>query len=507
MADDQGRFEIVLEVRELHVVWAKDLNSLHTPALARGVEPGTLDLDLQLTPARWIAIRAWERDGAALVEDLKVRIESDLPGSYDVSGAQVSPGGGGLRLRVPVEPFRVVVTVPGYAEGVQGPFDPESPPAELDFSLEALAGIGGRVVYGGEPVAGARVELRWYAGPGSEISSMGFRMRMLAHARMATTTDDEGRFRLAADRSDEYVLLVNAESFARAEWGQVQIDPHIPVEGVEIEIVRGGSIEGRVIPPAGREAVGLLVSVSRGDCDVRFERTDEGGHFRFDDLTPGGWNVAYRVREAQWSAHYGPGSDAWEPRWDCLVLDGSATRYDIDLRFESLAAVSGRLVLDGQPAAGWTAQAVSRYAADLTDPVRPVALAVDGRFELRVSRGAYELSLQSPAGDHGQVRLVRQVEIGEDGLEWDLASETGGLAGMSALGARSVRYSGDLPNGVTCSATLQPADDGLFSLTGIPVGHGRLHRMQWKQSVGADIWTLLRELDIEPGTVLELELD
>jgi len=262
-----------------------------------------------------------------------------------------------------------------------------------------------------------------------------------------------------------------------------------------------------VLPPAGREAVGLLVSVSRGDGDVRFERTDEDGRFRFDGLTPGGWNVAYRVREARWSAHYGSGSDPWEPRWDCRVVDGSTTRYDIDLRYDSLASVSGSLVLDGEPAAGWTAQALSRYAADLTEPVRPVALDADGRFELRVSPGTYEVSLQSPAGDHGHVRLLRQVEIDEGGLEWDLALETGGLAGTSALGPRSISYHSNLQDDVTCSATLQPGDDGLFSLNGIPVGHGRLHRFQWKQSVGSDMWTLLRELDIEVGRVLELELD
>ena len=506
-ADDQGHFEIVLEAREPHDIRAEDPNIRLTTVISRGVEPGTLDLVLQLRESRWIDVRAWDREGAPLIEGLKARTESDLPLSYDPNGAQVSPDNGGLRVRVPGEEFRVVVTVPGYAEATQGPFHPESPPATLDFDLEALAGIGGRVVHGGEPVAGARVELHRATRPGEDISSMGFRLRMNPYPETSTLSDDEGHFRLTTEEEDDYLLMVVAESFARAEWGPVRVDPHIPVEGVEIEIVRGGSIGGRVIPPPGREAVGLLVSVSRGDGDVRFDRTDEEGSFRFDGLTPGGWNVAYRVREGKQSTRYMGSSDSWEPRWDCQVVDGSVTPYDIDLRYESLAAVSGRLQTDGQLAEGWTAKVVHLYAEDMIDPARPVALDSEGRFEARVAPGTYTVSLQSPAGDSGSIQLNRRVEIGEEGFTWDLDLETGGLRGTSGMGARALHLSISLPEDVRCSATLQPDDEGRFALTGIPAGPARLHRIQFRESVGHDSWTLLRELEIEPGTVLELELD
>ena len=511
LADDQGAFEIVLEAREPHAIRALDPTGKLTPAVARGVAPGTQDLEFVLTTSSWIAIHARDREGIALIEGLKAHTRSKLPLSR--SKSQSMPHSVGLRVRVPHEPFDVVVRMPGYLQAKQGPFDPLGPPASLDFELEALGGIAGRVVFDGAPVPEAAVQLRPLVHPRSEISTKGFRLRIDAYPEVEARTDEAGQFEFATESPGPYVILVRASGYATAEWGPMQIDPLIPVRDLEIEMLRGGSIEGHLLPTAGREPVGLLISISRGDGDVQVERTDEEGHYRFDDLTPGGWNVAQHLHQGQESVRYQPSLNKnWEPRWDCHVQDGLVTRHDIDLRSEFLAKVSGSLTLDGHAAAGWTARAVHRYAEELTDPVRPVAVGADGTFELRVVPGTYELSLQSPASLHGHVRLARKLEIGTDGLEWGLSLETGALKGTSALGSGRLLYTSSLQtddgtrSGTSSTATLIPDGDGLFSLDGIPVGSGTLHRFEPKPSIGRDVPVKLRELDLEPGETLELDV-
>ena len=60
---------------------------------------------------------------------------------------------------MPHDVFEVCVLADGLATGRLGPFSPDTAPGQVVCRLAAGGGVGGRVVAGGEPVAGARVIL------------------------------------------------------------------------------------------------------------------------------------------------------------------------------------------------------------------------------------------------------------------------------------------------------------------------------------------------------------
>lgn len=503
-ADAEGRFEIVVQTRQPHDVRAEDPGRRLTPAVERGVEAGTLDLVLRLTEPRWIEVRAFDGAGEP-VPGFDARTESDASLAHDPSAAHGSGEEGMLLVRVPRESFRVVVRADGFADGTQGPFDPENAPRSLDFRLEALAGIRGRVVFEGEPVAGATVALHEVLAPGMDVSTRGFRLRLRPRPETSERTDDGGRFHLAVEERHQYVLLVSHDGFATSEWGPVDAGPGLGVEGVEIDLVRGGSIEGEVVPPAGRDRAGLLVSISRGDGDVRMDRTDADGRYRFDALTPGGWQVAWRAREAPEAFHFqSSDGERWEPRWDCIVADGLVTVHDVDLREESLARVTGAVAVDGEPAAGWTVSARHVHAADVLDPVRPVVVGPEGRFELAVVPGTYELTAEAPPAEDGHVSVTRRAEVDDAGLEWSLVLETATLAGSSSGGPRRLTCNVRMPDGTAGHAWITPDEDGSFSLRGVPAGEATIHRVHEDE---LDPWRLVGRVELVAGETRVVELE
>jgi len=276
---------------------------------------------------------------------------------------------------------------------------------------------------------------------------------------------------------------------------------------VDIALVHGGTIEGVVLVPPGRDPAGNLVSISRGDGDVRFARTDGDGFYRFESLTPGGWQVAHRDREAQLSVSY-RALDGPEPpiEWDCDVVDGGTTRYDIDLRDEMPGVLRGRLTLDGAGAFGWSAALVRDAGGNVIAPVRSVALEADGRFELHGAAGDWRLTLQSPVGVQPVLVVFADVTLGDVPVDWNTELATGTLSGSSHAGQAEVRFSWKNEHGTSCRATFTPAVDGTFHLE-VPAGAGKLSRMQPMEHAHVAVgWQALRDAEILPGGTLAVDL-
>lgn len=515
-ADENGRFAIEVRYPEPHDLSFEDPQRESGSAVLRGVEPGTRDLVVRLREARWIDVIGRDESGAPVDFVMDVsgtgHVVSVLDGQVDGEGA------GHVRVQAPPEPFRLRAIAKGFPTIERGPFDPDAPPARLELTFESVPGIAGRVLADGEPVAGATVALHEALPSRQEVVQFGFVLRTDPHANASTKTDVEGRFRLVADTSRygpellpelEHRLLVEAEGYALADWFLVRLD-NATGEEIEIELVRGGTIEGRVLVGSGEDPGSRLVAISRGDGKIRKQRTEPDGSFRFEHVTPGGWQVRVRALETA-STRYSiaAGGSPPELEWDCHVLDGRVTVYDVDLRNEAKAKLVGRLRVDGEGAAGWSARVEHVYEYDVVEPIRPVVLDEEGTFVLVAPPGPYKLTISSAEGAALAVHADLALEAPDTAWSFDL--ETAEVVSSGVVNAGTSRQLHFLWHGerVSVRAEAQVDESGAFPATRVPAGHVSVRRMESFVTSNGFAYEGMRpvlELVLEPGERRAIEV-
>lgn len=292
----------------------------------------------------------------------------------------------------------------------------------LTIALEAASTVSGRVRDSrGEPVADARVDLR--------------RMRTVEMGNMVmqtigieqATSDASGRFVFRDQEPGEIALIASAPGFQQAERADLEIPPGKDLEDVVFELVAGAILEGRVLTPDGRPAIGASVGpvgeggdglpgMSFGDDGA----TDGNGYYRLENLKPGRVSI-----QATHDDH---------PR-TVRDLDLREGINGLDLRFSGGHAVRGRVVDEtGKPvpAAGVRLAAPGRFWGG------PEAVAgPDGRFELTgVEDGAYELHAAADGFARPSGRPVEVAGAPLEGLEIALprgATIRGTVAGIDPL--------------------------------------------------------------------------
>jgi len=204
----------------------------------------------------------------------------------------------------------------------------------LDLIQPPEIAVTGRVLdEKGAPVAAARVFLE-----GAEPED---RWLVIAAA--------DGAFRLAGIPDGDYRLSVFAKGLAQPEPQDVRV-AGAPVQGIELRLGRGVTITGKLTGIETAELNGLMILAEEAERpglrkDARSPRSRRlglaapDGRYRIPDLPPGRWKVTGRTaagRQALASVDVAPGSG----------------ETALDLSFVSGLTLSGRLRVDGQPAAG-----------------------------------------------------------------------------------------------------------------------------------------------------------
>lgn len=504
-ADEEGRFQVRLDDREPREVTAMDPERRHREATLQGVRSGTRDLVLRLTPAPEIELAVESREGAP-IERFAVATIAERDAEVLVFRPEAERPGGLVVLGAPGQSFFVEVRANGWMPARLGPFPAETPPARLECKLDPAGGVRGIVVASGQPVAGATVAL--YEPVKEDDTHNGFPLRTKTAPAIETESEEHGTFSLSVDEAGAYYLRAEADGHASAELGPLELSPASQHEA-RIELGSGGTLEARVRSSAGASVAGTLVAISRGDGRARTERTDERGVVVFPRLTPGRWQVEISKEEIH--PDYGPTRFGTKPAREvpsnCRVFEGETTRVDLWLEGEDEKAcvLTGRLVIDGEPAEGWLAS-LDREGSAAGEP-RPFD--EPGTFRLAVREpGSYRLGLRPDTADPGaMLAIFDPVELYQGTSYWSLELETGKLEGkLAASGENELVFYRWVRGALECYVPLVPGEDGRFRCERVPAGRGALVRANPEPPLDEQTPAVLRELAVEAGKTLALDL-
>jgi hypothetical protein len=323
------------------------------------------------------------------------------------------------------------LSLPLSAHPPEPPAAQEQPPRDGQRAAPAgTARISGRVVAGdtGRGVSRAHVSVSGEA---------------LDKPR-SVRTDARGRFDIAELPEGRYTLSAHREPYVYAVWGQkrphaagkkIDLGPRQHLEGIELPMLRGGVITGRVVDETGEPVAGISVEAQRSvfadgvrrPRAMRSAGTDDLGQFRLWGLAPGDYLVraghegsyaAYERRDTR---------DEFAPTYFPSTLDPAAAQrirvsrghevsgVTLALLTSRTVHVSGHIVTsDGRAAPH--AQLMVAHSSGGTSMSWGGLVQSDGSFELQnMSAGTFTLwaSVKVNGRDERAKHVV--TVTGEDG--------------------------------------------------------------------------------------------
>ncbi len=507
-ADESGRaFLGVYDPRSTFEFFASDPSGRLGPAERSHVSVGTTPIELRLTERIPVRLRVFDELGRP-VEQFAVSLRE--PG---VNRRELGPdialalhAGGELELAMPQLACIVDVDAPGFEFASLESIDASKSAKPLEARLLRLAGIRGRVLFEGAPLANATVGLRAAVPEHEVLTRAAVRCRCQPLPTASEKTDSNGEFTLRVRDAAKYFLRADREGLASAELGPLAIEPRVGAENLTLELTRGGSIQGNLLVPEGERASGVAIVASRGDGELHVARVGDDASFRFDELTPGSWLVERVTSDEDlfgWhinTIEYGPIPPPM--RWSCEVREGEVTRFDIDQRHDDRQHVHGHLKVSGANLGEWSA---SLMTDNPTKSSGSVAVGADGEFECAASeRGDQHLQLECAPNQLGAIVIAQRLGEFTGTFEWRFELRLGRVRIRNASAVvpgepmRSILWKN--ADGVSIQAVGDRLDEHVFEFGAAPVGACRL--MTYKS--GAEVE--LARFEVKEGETTDVEM-
>lgn len=279
-----------------------------------------------------------------------------------------------------VEPgtYHLKVVSPRHASFQYGPFEVESGRATLEIPcpLAPASQLRGIVLSSedGRPVAGAKVALRpvrqqqsgrqiRMGGTGSaefvlaEINEGSPGSPFMVGAGETVTTDAEGRFAFERLDPDEYRLSVSAKQYCEHVQDLLQVVRGQQQDDLEIELDRAGSLVAWALASDGSTKAGLRIELTGPLSEGRektTESTNADGEARFENLVPGEYRAQIGKSGNRGFTFTFAGGDQNTPLEGEPVQIVAGETTEIELEWEGVRLVRGRVIERGQPVQGAT---------------------------------------------------------------------------------------------------------------------------------------------------------
>lgn len=514
LSEADGRFSILVQHRVPHDLEVRDPESRYV-SLRRTVEPGSDPVVLRFAEAKPFEVRVTDEDGEPLEAfSVSTVMANDRYEWFSQAVAGDRPDGVAT-LNRPDEPFRILVQARGFAE-LLGEVIRE-PVQRVELALEPLAGVRGTVVADGKPVVGARVTLHDVISDHFEHRINGFRA-LTGDAKDETTSGTLGTFELFPEQRRAYTVRAQAGGFALAEIGPFDLDPSVALTDLELHLTRGGAIAGVVLTRAGVDPSGLVLGFNRGDGHARTLRVSPDGTYRIEGLTPGPWSVTRRDREllpSEHSASFDGLGEVVPLEFDCEVVDGETTTYDLDLRDVPPCRVRGRLLGGGASFEGWTASLATPGIAVDDTVLHTGFVEEDGTFELQVDLSReVVLLVQAPMTPSGRLELTEVMQLEPGDREWTFDARFGsaGVRGALPSAGSEVVYEYRF-EGVVEERELRVKQrcvvdgEGRIRLAVVPAGPGVIRRYTpGSNATERGAWHELVRFDAREGETIDVQL-
>ncbi|MFT5286400.1 MAG: RNA polymerase sigma factor (sigma-70 family) [Planctomycetota bacterium] len=480
-ADANGRFCLAFRPEDEVQLSATSPEEPDSKATQAGLHPGDLDVVLQFPKRAPVELRVVDSTGAP-VDRFALEVVDQLHNLTVANYSEDHHEAGRMQLDLPNEPRTLLILAPGFAEGRIEWNEALFELNVIEVSLDSTAPVSGVVTASGTPIAGTRITL--IEGTDEGVVTNGFPVRFRDYLKVDEVISNAfGEFALTVREPGSFYIFADSEGYALSELGPISLSPETGHSDLNIALVRGGSIAGRVFGTKENGAVGAIVGISRGDGHAKTNRTGSDGFFRFEHLTPGPWQVQLVDEEFDGSfSSTGNGKPHLKIPSNCTVTNATETwfeiRTDAELDSSETPIVHGVLTIDGEPPVGWIAQLAATEEFGATDG-DPVPIDSSGHFELRASStGRKRISLRSRSMF---IFDVLDLSIGDN--PWSLNVETGALAGSVPTFDTSLKpdqyfFVRKGPNDLMCLAPIEPDANGEFDNAQVPTGPGYIARVQ-----------------------------
>jgi hypothetical protein len=466
--DDKGRFRIDGHPSSTFEIEAGDRDYRWCAVRRSDITSGTHDIVLALDGTKTFVLRVRGDTGEA-IERFGFQRESSVWGMV-VSASVAEHAGGEATLASDLGPFDLRAFAPGWHSEDVTNLEPKKLPEIVEVKLHRACALRG-VVRVESRTTRARVKV-----VDSKLADLEAGSRRRAVEPPDVSADPSGRFEMTVEGTGTVRLQAYCGAELSASTRPITVKPGEDVEGIVIDFVPTGSIEGTASKSDGSPAIRLTVAATQSSKTIQSSRTDEQGRYRMPGLPPGEYTLVVTFEQGVWNLDKhdlasGPSLQSWR----CSVEAGVARTVDLQLLETARCRIG--LALPDPPQSKWILDVSIGRAGNGADLVERNLRGNESAEVEQIDPFQAGISVFSSVPGWPTFSLP-PLSIGRGEQEITISIVTGRIEGKLAppfADDETVEYRWHGPT-MDVQSTAKTDASGRFAFECVPVGEGSLRR-------------------------------